>query len=85
MKNVLNVKRIETHSFKVELFHSFCSCCKISFIIAGFLDKNRDTFNADLNDLVATSKCPFLLTLFRRELRMVRKDQFFCFDICCVV
>lgn len=42
----------------------------VYYDVRGFLDKNRDTFNADLNDLVATSNCPFLLTLFKKELRM---------------
>ena len=39
--------------------------------LAGFLDKNRDTFSADLVDLVAESKSKFLLELFSKERAMV--------------
>ena len=39
--------------------------------LAGFLDKNRDTFSADLVDLVGGSKSTFLLELFSRERAMV--------------
>lgn len=39
--------------------------------MAGFLDKNRDTFSADLVDLVGESKFPFLLELFSKERAMV--------------
>ena len=38
---------------------------------SGILEKNRDTFNADLNDLIGKSKCKFLLHLFEKELKMV--------------
>ncbi|CAB3984354.1 Unconventional myosin-VIIa [Paramuricea clavata] len=36
----------------------------------GFLDKNRDTFSADLIDLISHSKCEFLYSLFSREKSM---------------
>ena len=39
----------------------------------GFLDKNRDTFSADLFDLLQMSASPFIQTLFRGEKAMVRK------------
>ena len=39
--------------------------------VLGFLDKNRDTFSADLIDLISHSKCEFLYSLFSREKSMV--------------
>ena len=36
----------------------------------GILEKNRDTFSADLIDLVGQSYCKFMLHLFDRELKM---------------
>ena len=44
---------------------------KTFFSMTGFLDKNRDTFSADLVDLVGESKFPFLLELFSKERAMV--------------
>lgn len=44
---------------------------KTLFSMTGFLDKNRDTFSADLVDLVGESKFPFLLELFSKERAMV--------------
>ena len=53
-----------------------CKSCKclilISFLIAGFLDKNRDTFSPDLIHLVSESKSQFLQELFGKERTMVR-------------
>ena len=37
----------------------------------GFLEKNRDTFSADLFDLLHKSASPFVQTLFRGEKAMV--------------
>ena len=42
-----------------------------SFCVSGILEKNRDTFSADLYDLLGQSKCRFLLHLFDKELKMV--------------
>ena len=42
----------------------------------GFLEKNRDTFSADLFDLLHMSKSPFLTTLFSGERVMV--DMLYC-------
>lgn len=50
--------------FVDQLAKTFCS-------LAGFLDKNRDTFSADLVDLVGESKSAFLLELFSKERSMV--------------
>eukprot|EP00117_Sycon_ciliatum_P034727 scpid4751/ scgid26450/ Myosin-VIIa; Protein crinkled len=36
----------------------------------GFLEKNRDTFSADLIDLLTVSKCAFLASLFLKEKKM---------------
>ena len=38
----------------------------------GFLDKNRDTFSADLFDLLHMSRSDFIAELFRGEKAMVR-------------
>ena len=54
-----------------------CSMClpvmKIMsvLILLGILDKNRDTFSADLHQVIAQSYCKFLLHLFEKELKMV--------------
>ena len=40
--------------------------------VLGFLDKNRDTFSADLFDLLHTTKNPFLASLFSGDKAMVR-------------
>lgn len=37
----------------------------------GILDKNRDTFSADLVGLVCESKMEFLFDLFAKEMSMV--------------
>jgi hypothetical protein len=50
----------------------FCSC-------PGFLEKNRDTFSADLVDLVGKSKSPFLLEIFAKERSMVSLEVYIKF------
>ena len=65
-----------------------CSMCLpvmkiMSFLILlGILDKNRDTFSADLHQVIAQSYCKFLLHLFEKELKMVSSFLNEC--ICCV-
>ena len=44
---------------------------------SGILDKNRDTFSADLNQVIAQSSCKFLLYLFDKELKMVGQLCYF--------
>ena len=56
--------------FTVIFFYNFPSL-SVSFPSLGILEKNRDTFSADLNDLIGKSKCKFLLHLFEKELKMV--------------
>lgn len=53
------------------------------YFLAGFLDKNRDTFSADLVDLVGESKSAFLLELFSKERSMVCNPLDFgsCFTV----
>lgn len=41
------------------------------FYTKGILEKNRDTFSADLYHLLGQSTCKFLLHLFDKELKMV--------------
>lgn len=48
---------------------TFYICISASFI--GILDKNRDTFSADLVGLVCESKMEFLFDLFAKEMSMV--------------
>ena len=45
---------------------NFYLCC-----FKGILDKNRDTFSADLVGLVCESKMEFLFDLFAKEMSMV--------------
>lgn len=43
----------------------------------GFLEKNRDTFSADLFDLLHTTKNPFLASLFSGDKAMVRNTTLY--------
>ena len=43
----------------------------------GFLEKNRDTFSADLIDLLHTTKSPFLKEIFSNVKSMVRHTVMF--------
>lgn len=43
----------------------------ITFSPTGFLEKNRDTFSADLIQLIQVSKNKFLQNLFVHEMGMV--------------
>ena len=53
---------------------SFCNCQKNNekyyFNYIGFLDKNRDTFSADLMQLVHVTSNKFLRTLFAEDISM---------------
>lgn len=42
----------------------------------GFLEKNRDTFNADLIQLIQVSQNKFLKNLFSQDLTMVFVNMF---------
>ena len=53
-------------------------CFKFCFV-SGILDKNRDTFSADLVGLVCESNKEFLFDLFAKEMSMVRSDIFFTY------
>lgn len=56
---------------------TFYICICASFI--GILDKNRDTFSADLVGLVCESKMEFLFDLFAKEMSMVIISHDFMF------
>lgn len=56
---------------------TFFICISASFI--GILDKNRDTFSADLVGLVCESKMEFLFDLFAKEMSMVIISHDFMF------
>ncbi|PFX22115.1 unconventional myosin-VIIa-like isoform X2 [Stylophora pistillata] len=75
------LQKINTHHKRSKLFLSPVNSTSSLFGIChfagtvyysskGFLDKNRDTFSADLVDLVGESKFPFLLELFSKERAM---------------
>ena len=51
---------------------SLSACLSVinTFVLIGFLEKNRDTFSADLFELVQSSKKPFITGLFAKERAM---------------
>jgi myosin-7 len=55
----------ETHTFGITHFAG-----NVYYYAHGFLDKNRDTFSADLFDLLHKSANPFVQSLFRGEKAM---------------
>ena len=59
-----------------------CDENNVRSFLLGILDKNRDTFSADLHQVIAQSYCKFLLHLFEKELKMVSSFLNEC--ICCV-
>ena len=68
----------EMYKFLVyqKFYYNSKECNNLNFesnkhYFVGFLDKNRDTFSADLRDLISHSKCEFLYNLFSREKSMV--------------
>lgn len=60
-----------TRMFPLMLIFNFLYCFK------GILDKNRDTFSADLVGLVCESKMEFLFNLFGKEMSMVSWDIYY--------
>ena len=59
---------IKTH---VSLFLYILCVCVCVCVILGFLEKNRDTFSADLVQLIQSSKSKFINTLFESDITMV--------------
>ena len=58
---------LEVYKYQNCFIKSFAN----DFHFLGFLEKNRDTFNADLVQLIQVSKNKFLQSLFTQEFGMV--------------
>lgn len=61
---------IQAKSNAAKLFGIIHFAGAVYYNTVGILDKNRDTFSADLNQVIAQSSCKFLLYLFDKELKM---------------
>lgn len=60
----------ETHTFGITHFAG-----NVYYYAHGFLEKNRDTFSADLFDLLHKSSSPFIQALFRGEKAMTSETR----------